>query len=122
MTKEVNKKLMKRNKEISGGKLILWVYTQKYSTVASGATTIGSAERAPDDIIESSYDLMTWKKAQCLWAYTRNKIFFDYTLGGYSHRSAGRAPDDALSWIMEEKTQGDFENYHREGVSSTKVE
>jgi hypothetical protein len=31
----------------------------KNLTIASGATTIGSAERAPDDIIESSYDLMT---------------------------------------------------------------
>jgi hypothetical protein len=26
-------------------------YTRKYSTIASGATTIGSVERAPDDII-----------------------------------------------------------------------
>jgi hypothetical protein len=29
----------------------LGVYTRKYSTLASGATTIESAERAPDDII-----------------------------------------------------------------------
>jgi hypothetical protein len=27
------------------------VYTQKYLTIASGATTVGSAKRAPDDII-----------------------------------------------------------------------
>jgi hypothetical protein len=27
------------------------VYTRKYSTIASGAATIGSAEHAPDDII-----------------------------------------------------------------------
>jgi hypothetical protein len=26
-------------------------YTRKHSTIASGATTIGSAERAPDEII-----------------------------------------------------------------------
>jgi hypothetical protein len=32
-------------------------YTRKHSTIASGATTIGSAGRAPDDIIESHYDL-----------------------------------------------------------------
>jgi hypothetical protein len=29
----------------------LGVYTRKYLTLASGATTIGSAERVPDDII-----------------------------------------------------------------------
>jgi hypothetical protein len=56
-------------------KSFLWVYTQKSSAIASGATTIGSAGRAPDDIIESRYDLMTWKKAHCLWAYTQNKFF-----------------------------------------------
>jgi hypothetical protein len=33
-------------------KLIFWVYTRKYSTITSGATTIGSADRAPDDIIK----------------------------------------------------------------------
>jgi hypothetical protein len=52
MTKEVDETLVERNKEIKEEKLILWVYTQKYSTIASGATTIGSAERALDDIIE----------------------------------------------------------------------
>jgi hypothetical protein len=31
--------------------ITLRVYTRKYSTIARGATTIGSAERAPDDII-----------------------------------------------------------------------
>jgi hypothetical protein len=52
MTKEVDETLVERNNEIKEEKLILWVYTQKYSTIASGATTIGSAERAPDDIIK----------------------------------------------------------------------
>jgi hypothetical protein len=51
MTKEVDKKLTKKVQRIKEEKLILWVYTQTYSTIASGATTIGSAERAPDDII-----------------------------------------------------------------------
>jgi hypothetical protein len=32
---------------------------RKYSAIASGATTIGSAGRAPDDIIESHYDFTT---------------------------------------------------------------
>jgi hypothetical protein len=53
MTKEVDETLVERNKEIKEEKLILWVYTQKYSTIASGATTIGSAERVPDDIIKA---------------------------------------------------------------------
>jgi hypothetical protein len=37
-------------KDTEEEKLILWVYIRKYSTIASRATTIGSAERAPDDI------------------------------------------------------------------------
>jgi hypothetical protein len=32
---------------------------EKYSAIASGATPIGSAEHAPDDIIELHYDFMT---------------------------------------------------------------
>jgi hypothetical protein len=73
-------------KIVSGeGEIILWVYTRKYSAIASGATPIGTAEHAPNDIIELRYDFMTWRKAYCLWAYTQNK-FFDYSLRGYSHR------------------------------------
>jgi hypothetical protein len=37
--------------ESGEGEIILWVYTRKYSAIASGATPIGSAEHAPDDII-----------------------------------------------------------------------
>jgi hypothetical protein len=51
MTKEVDETLVERSKEIKEEKLILCVYTRKYSTIALGATTIGSAERAPNDII-----------------------------------------------------------------------
>jgi hypothetical protein len=51
MTKEVDENWHERYRGIKEEKLIIWVYTQKYSTIASGATTIGSAERAPDDII-----------------------------------------------------------------------
>jgi hypothetical protein len=100
----------RRKIESSWGEITLWVYTRKNSTIASGATTIGSTERAPDDTIELSYYLMTRKKAQCLWAYTQNKLFSTIASGATPIGSAGRAPDDALSWIMEEKTQGDFES------------
>jgi hypothetical protein len=41
----------RRKIESTEGEIILGVYTQKYLAIASGATTIGSAERAPDDII-----------------------------------------------------------------------
>jgi hypothetical protein len=49
----------RRKIESGKGGIILRVYTRKYSAIASGATTIGSVGRAPDDIIESRYDLMT---------------------------------------------------------------
>jgi hypothetical protein len=34
------------------GHLSMSLYLKKYSTIASGATTIRSADRAPDDIIK----------------------------------------------------------------------
>jgi hypothetical protein len=88
---------IRRKIESSRGEIILWVYTRKYSTIASGATTIGSAERGPDDIIEQSYDLTTLNKEQCLWAYTRNKLFSTIASGATPIGSAGHTPDDALS-------------------------
>jgi hypothetical protein len=34
---------------------------EKYSTIASGATTIGSAERAPDDIFWQALEHVKWR-------------------------------------------------------------
>jgi hypothetical protein len=45
-----------------------------------GATTIRTADRAPDEINTRIMELR-WQYA---WAYTRKT--FDYSLGGYSHR------------------------------------
>jgi hypothetical protein len=100
------------------------VYTRKYSTIASGATTIGSAERALDDFIELCYDPMTWKMAHCIWAYTRNK-FFDYSLGGYSHRK--RWARTRRCFITNNGGKGakrlwGYHYYHRERVLLIKVE
>jgi hypothetical protein len=62
-----------------------WVYTQKYSTIASGATTIGSTERAPDNIIIKYFELEIIS-GHNIFEPILEKEFFDYSLGGYSHR------------------------------------
>jgi hypothetical protein len=64
---------------------IFEVYTRKYSTIASGATTIGSAERAPNDIIIKSFDFVTKSRHNIFEPILEIKNF-DYSLGGYSHR------------------------------------
>jgi hypothetical protein len=72
----------------------LWVYTQKYSTIASGATTIGSAGRAPDDIIKQA---VMWriKEEKFTWAYTGNMLS---TIASRATPigSVGHAPDEIL--------------------------
>jgi hypothetical protein len=60
---------------------------EKYSTLASGATTIGSAERAPDDIIiKKNSKLKVTGGYNILEPILEKRIFFDYSLGGYYHR------------------------------------
>jgi hypothetical protein len=61
-------------------------YTWKHSTIASGATTIGSAESAPDDIIIKLFQVEIWRWGTLyLSLYSKNNFFY-YSLGGYSHR------------------------------------
>jgi hypothetical protein len=43
---------------------IFWAYTQNFSTIASGATPIGSAGRAPDDIYSWILEQRRRKKIQ----------------------------------------------------------
>jgi hypothetical protein len=62
-------------------------YTRKYSIIASGATTIGSAERAPDDIIIKNSKLKVTGGYNILEPILEKiENFFDYSLGGYYHR------------------------------------
>jgi hypothetical protein len=75
----------------------LWVYTRKYSTIASGATTIGSADRAPDDIIKKQAATRRMEEAKTTWAYTQN-IFSTIASGATPIGSAGRAPDENLKF------------------------
>jgi hypothetical protein len=52
LIKEHDKICYGRCKGLSEENSFFLVYTRKYSTIASRATTIGSAGRAPDDIIK----------------------------------------------------------------------
>jgi hypothetical protein len=74
----------------------LWVYTQKYSTIASWATTIGSASHAPDDIIKKQAATQRMEEEKTTWAYTWN-IFLTIASGATPIGSAGRAPDEILN-------------------------
>jgi hypothetical protein len=60
-------------------------YTRKHSTIASRATTIGSAERAPDNIIIKLFQVEVWWWST-LYLSLYSKKLFDYSLRGYSHR------------------------------------
>jgi hypothetical protein len=67
------------------GKLVFESIPKISSTIASGDTTIGSAGRAPDDIIEQNKQL----QERCKDFFLLEPIletFFHYSLGGYSHR------------------------------------
>jgi hypothetical protein len=46
------RKIVMKDTEASRKKTHFLVYTRKYSTIASRATTIGSTGHAPDDIIK----------------------------------------------------------------------
>jgi hypothetical protein len=78
--KGIQQKSDANNKWISFG-----VYTQKYSTIASGATIIGSAERAPDDIIIKCFEREVTVRHN-IFERILKKEFSDYSLGGYFHR------------------------------------
>jgi hypothetical protein len=47
-------KILYKKQDICEEKLVFDSIPEKYSTIASGATTIGSTGRAPDDIIEQA--------------------------------------------------------------------
>jgi hypothetical protein len=81
LDKILNKKYKAPVKENSS----LSLYPKISSTIASGATTIRSAGRAPDDIIEQNKQLRERCKGNFLLEPIL-KTFFDYRLGGYSHR------------------------------------
>jgi hypothetical protein len=66
---------MEATEELRKKHITLWVYTQKYSTIASGATTIGSAEHAPDDIIIQSFDLMTKSRHNIFEPILKKRLF-----------------------------------------------
>jgi hypothetical protein len=67
--------------------LSLSLYPKKPSTIASGATTFGSAGHAPDDIIKQNKQLREGCKGK-----TKSLLepiletIFDYSLRGYYHR------------------------------------
>jgi hypothetical protein len=74
------------------------VYTQKYSTVASWATTIGSTEREPDDIIiKNSIQKVTGGYNILEPILEEKRIFLTIASGATTIGSAGRAPDDVYS-------------------------
>jgi hypothetical protein len=52
LIKEPDEICYARYRDIMEENSFFLVYTRKYSTIASGATTIGSAGRAPDDIMK----------------------------------------------------------------------
>jgi hypothetical protein len=97
LIKETRRNLLHKIKRHQGRKTHLWVYTQKYSTIASRATTIGSAGRAPDDIIKWAA-IWQMKEEKIIWAYTRN-MFSTISSGATPIRSAGRAPDKIIKFL-----------------------
>jgi hypothetical protein len=110
MTKEVDETLVERRKEIKEEKLIPWVYTWKYSTIASGATTIGSAEHAPDDIIIAKLWFDEMKSRHNVFERILEISFFNYSLGGYSHQERWARTRWCFLWVMEstQKTKEDL--------------
>jgi hypothetical protein len=73
-------------KDTSEGKILsLSIYPKISSTIALGATTIGSAGRALDDISEQSKQLRDNAKEKNILEPIPKKTF-KYILGGYSHQ------------------------------------
>jgi hypothetical protein len=64
-------------------------------TIASGATTIGSAGRSPDDIIKQA-TMWRMKEGKFTWAYIRN-MFSTIALGATLIGSTGRAPNEIFN-------------------------
>jgi hypothetical protein len=67
-----------QGKKVMEKKILESIKGCKHPLIASGATTLGSARRAPDEIITkiSSYSIL-----EPILEKT-----FNYSLGGYSHR------------------------------------
>jgi hypothetical protein len=127
LIKEPDKICYERCKGVSKEKLILfWVYTRKYSTIVSGATTIESAVRAPDDIIKKGAIIWWLKERQFISANTWKIYFSTIASGATPIGSAGRAPDEILTNIKEvEKANrrlGHHRYYHRRESILIKVE
>jgi hypothetical protein len=77
-------------------------YTRKHLTIALGATSIGSAERAPDDIIIKLFRVEVWRWSTLyLSLYSKNNSS-TIASGATPIGSAGRAPDDVYSRILEQ--------------------
>jgi hypothetical protein len=72
----------------------LSLYPKISSIIASGATTIGSAGRAPDDIIEQNKQLRERCKDFFLHLSLYSKHFSTIASGATTIGSAGRAPDE----------------------------
>jgi hypothetical protein len=62
-----------------------WDYTRKHSTIASGATTIRSTERAPDEISKKTMASWSMMIENTIFEPILETHFFDYSLEGYSH-------------------------------------
>jgi hypothetical protein len=63
-----------------------WDYTRIHSTIASGATTIGSAQHAPNEVIAKLFRVEVWGWSTLYLSLYSKKVLFDYSFGGYSHR------------------------------------
>jgi hypothetical protein len=73
----------------------LSLYPKISSPIASGATTIGSAGCAPNDIIEQNKELRE-KCKDFFYLSLYSKHFSTIALGATTIGSAGRAPDEIL--------------------------
>jgi hypothetical protein len=98
--------------------LSLILYPKKSLTIASGATTIGSTGRAPDDIIEQNKQLRERCK-DFFYLSLYSKHFLTIASGATTIGSAGRAPDK----FFDSKNNKEGERklvywcyYHREGI------
>jgi hypothetical protein len=84
--------------------LSLSLYLKISLTIASGATTIGSAGRAPDDIIEQNKQLRE-KCKEKVYLSLYSKHFLTIASGATPIGSAGRAPDEIL--VSKENKKGE---------------
>jgi hypothetical protein len=92
--------------EPGNGGIILWVYTRKYLAIALGATTIGDAERTPDDIVITKNQYEDCRRVQCTRAYTQKNNFSTIASGATPIGSAGRAPDEIYPRILKQGRWG----------------